>query len=348
MLAEDLIQNWTRQGLVLPRNESGAGSHVMGDPCIVWDEEISNWRMILFSDPPGHGQAIHLGDPSEIGPGSWQFEGPLVFTNPEALPGGSTHKPWVVMDPYRPNHPAKIDDHYLLVTVSLTRDNRKVIQQARAERLAGPWTLEEDLIISAGEMADFDANHVDAVTAYYFPDRQELLYFYMGYPHQAQARAVSPYGSAQGVATRGLTEKTVTKLGVILEPCQQTGHWASGWVGGLQILPGKEHRWIAIINASPSAPNPQDKTIAREEPAPSLGGFAYCDEEWPVTNWQWYPEPIEWIEDLPPEALANGEGVNLWRQHILLLPDGSAALFYNSGFYGKEQMYLKKAGAGTV
>jgi hypothetical protein len=249
------------------------------------------------------------------------------------------------MDPYRPNQPAKIQDRFLLVTVSSTKDNRKVIQQAWAERLAGPWTLEEGITIPPGAPADFDAKHVDAVTAYYFADRQELLYFYMGYPKQAQQRTVSPYGSAQAVATRRLAEKTVTKRGVILEPCQRTGHWASGWVGGLQILPGKEHRWIAIVNASPTAPTPQDKTIAREEPAPSLGGFAYCDEEWPVTNWQWYPAPIEWIEGIPAEALANGEGVNLWRQHILTLQDGSVALFYNSGFYGKEQMYLKIAPA---
>jgi len=40
------------------------------------------------------------------------------------------------------------------------------------------------------------------------------------------------------------------------------------------------------------------------------------DEEWLVSNWQWYPEPIEWLEDIPQEALTEGEGVNLWRQHI--------------------------------
>lgn len=341
MLSEGLLQTWTRQGLVLPRNESGEGSHVMGDPCIVWDEEIGNWRMILFAEPPGHGQAIHRGDPSAIGPGSWQFEGPLVFTNPQAFPGNGTHKPWIVLDPHRPNRPARINGRYLLVTVSWDAQHHKAIQQAWADRLAGPWTLEEGFTIPLGGPDDFDAKHIDAVTAYYFSERQELLYFYMGYPAQAQPRAVSPYGSAQAVATRRLAEKSVTKRGIILEPCQQNGHWASGWVGGLQILPGKEHRWLGIVNASPTAPNPQDKTIAREEPAPSLGGFAYCDDEWPITNWKWFPQPVEWIENIPPQALAAGEGVNLWRQHILLLPDGSAALFYNSGFYGQEQMYLK-------
>ncbi|MEA3209882.1 MAG: hypothetical protein QOE70_2939 [Chthoniobacter sp.] len=32
---------------------------------------------------------------------------------------------------------------------------------------------------------------------------------------------------------------------------------------------------------------------------------------------------------------------NLWRQHLLVLADGRLALYYNSGFYGKEQLYMK-------
>jgi len=64
---------------------------------------------------------------------------------------------------------------------------------------------------------------------------------------------------------------------------------------------------------------------------------------WHAANggWQWCPEPIEWIEQVPPDALRNGEGVNLWRHHILCLADGRLALFYNSGPYGKEQLYMK-------
>jgi hypothetical protein len=111
--------------------------------------------------------------------------------------------------------------------------------------------------------------------------------------------------------------------------------------GGLQILPGKSHRWIAVINASPTSPRQGANEIFREEPPPSLGGFAYCDEEWPVRGWQWCPQPIERIEDIPAQAKALGEGTNLWRQHILALPDGRLALFYNSGFYGTEQLYMK-------
>ncbi|HLG76996.1 MAG TPA: hypothetical protein VKX46_11320, partial [Ktedonobacteraceae bacterium] len=78
-----------------------------------------------------------------------------------------------------------------------------------------------------------------------------------------------------------------------------------------------------------------------EEPPPSLGGFAYCDEEWPVQGWRWSDEPIEWVADIPEAAVAEGERVNQWRHHLLVLPDGQLALFYNSGSYGQEQLYLK-------
>src|SRR5205807_1585980 len=105
--------------------------------------------------------------------------------------------------------------------------------------------------IPPGADRDFDAKHTDAVTGYYFPERKEFLYFYMGYPLKAQPREISPFGSAQAVATQKLGEKVATKGGVILEPCQEAGHWASGWVGGLQLLHGAEHRWVAVLNASP-------------------------------------------------------------------------------------------------
>jgi hypothetical protein len=299
--------------------------------------------MFLFADPPGHAQATCVSQ-EDVGPGQWALEGPLVFTNPDALLGGHTHKPYVVMDPYRPNHAAAPDGRYCLVTVTWV-DGHKLVQQAWADRLAGPWTLEPGALIPLGEDAEFDSKHVDAVSGYYFADRQEILYFYMGYPARPQARAASPYGSAQGIATQRLGETQATKQGVILPPSQEPGHWASGWVGGLQLLPGKHHRWIGLVNASPTAPDPSDPARSREEPPPSLGGFAVCDEEWPGTGWQWYPQPIEWIEDIPSEAVAAGEGVNLWRHHILTLPDRRLALFYNSGSYGAEQLYMKMASA---
>ena len=110
----------------------------------------------------------------------------------------------------------------------------------------------------------------------------------------------------------------------------------------MQPVPGRTHRWVAMANASPTAPVPnEDKSISREEPPPSLGGLAFCDAEYPIKGWHWAEEPLEWIEDLPLQAIANGEGVNLWRHHLLLLPDGRCAVFYNSGSYGKEQLYMK-------
>jgi hypothetical protein len=298
--------------------------------------------MFLFFSPPGCGQAI-CPKGLEPGPGHWKLEGPLVFTNPKDLCSGSTHKPYVVMDAFRPNHAAKIDDHFRLLTVSW-QGGHKVVQQCTAKKLAGPWTVRAEPLIVPGVAGDFDAKHIDAVTGFHFPDRGELLYFYMGYPEKPQKRRVSPLGSAQAAAVQRIGDSEVRKLGEVLPPCQTEGHWASGWVGGLQILPGKTHRWIAIVNASPTAPRREATEVFREEPPPSLGGFAFCDEAWPVRGWQWSPQPIEWIKDIPAPAVALGEGTNLWRQHILALPDGRLSLYYNSGYYGQEQLYAKVAG----
>jgi hypothetical protein len=332
--------SWTRRGLVLKREKDEHDWGVSGDPCIVWDDSINGWRMVFFHDPQGHAQAVCLNH-DDPGPGQWKFEGPLPVANPKAV--GGFHKPFIVMDPDHPNQAAKIDGRYCLLVVSF-KNGHKEIQRAWCEKLAGPWTFEPESIIPPGEENDFDAKHTDAVTGYYFPQRKEFLYFYMGYPAKAQPRKISPFGSAQAVATQKLDEKTATKRGVILEPCQQEGHWASGWVGGLQILRGVEHRWVAVINASPTAPDPGKRAVWTEEPAPSLGGFAWCDEEWPVRGWHFASEPIEWVKDIPKEALDAGEGYNLWRQFIHILPDGRAALFYNSGYYGREQLYLKVGG----
>ena len=327
---------WTRHGVVLERQQADSG--VSGDPCIVWDEAISGWRMVLFYNPWGHAQAICT-NRDDLGPGQWKLQGPLPVTNPETVPGGF-HKPFIVMDPDHANQPAKVDGRYYLLVVSF-KDGHKQIQRAWSEKLAGPWTFEPQAIIPIGAENDFDAKHTDAVTGYYFPERKEFLYFYMGYPRKAQPRKISPFGSAQAVAIQKLDQKVATKLGIILEPCRQAGHWASGWVGGLQLLRGREHRWVAVVNASPTAPDPGKKDVWTEEPPPSLGGFAWCDEEWPVKNWHFAPEPIEWVKDIPKSALDAGEGYNLWRQFIHVLPDGRAALFYNSGYYGREQLYLK-------
>jgi len=326
---------WTRRGLVIPRPVEKSGYGVMGDPCIVWDDEISTWRMVLFCDPPGHGQSICLHSIDGV-PDQWSRVEPIPFTDPSL----KTHKPYIVQEAHRPNHAAKINGEYWLLGV-MYGPGQKFIQRARATSLAGPWTWDAEPLIPKGGPGEFDEKHTDAVTGFYFPERDEVIYYYMGYPAKAQARAISPWGNAQGVAVQKADAPTATKLGEYLPPIPQAGHWASGYYGGVQIMPGKTHRWIALLNASPTAPTPEDKSIAREEPAPSLGGWAYCDEEWPVKNWHLLPQPMEWIEDLPPEALTNGEGTNLWRHHALVLPDGRMAVYYNSGYYGEEQLYMK-------
>src|SRR5262249_1079954 len=177
---------WTRRGVVLERQRSEKG--VCGDPCIVWDQAISGWRMVLFYDPPGHAQAICT-NRDDLGPGHWKLEGPLPVTNPKAV--GGFHKPFFVMDPDHPNQAANRDGHYWLLVVSF-KDGHKQVQRAWADKLAGPWTFEPQPIIPPGTDNDFDARHTDAVTGYYFPERKEFLYFFMGYPRKAQTRKISP------------------------------------------------------------------------------------------------------------------------------------------------------------
>jgi len=329
---------WERCGLAVGRAKTHTGESVAGDPCIVWDDDVNAWRMLLFYAPPGHAHALCC-DPLARGP--WSLQGPLSFSNPEAMLGGSTHKPYVVMDAHHANTAAKIEGKYCLVTVS-HQQGHKIVQQAWAERLSGPWTLVDVPLIGLGAHGDFDAKHADAVSGSFFPERNEILYFYMGYPEVAQPRQVSPLGSAQGAAVQRVGEPQARKLGIVLPPSELPGHWAAGWVGGLQLLPGRDHRWIGLVNASPTAPLASDTSVHREEPPPSLGGFACCDEEFPVRGWLWCPEPIEWIEDIPEAAIASGEGVNLWRHHLLVIPD-HLALFYNSGPYGREQLYWRQA-----
>jgi hypothetical protein len=60
-----------------------------------------------------------------------------------------------------------------------------------------------------------------------------------------------------------------------------------------------------------------------------------------VHGWHFSPTPIEWVKDIPQSALDAGGGYNLWRQFIHVLPDGRAVLSYNSGYYGREQLYKK-------
>ena len=172
--------NWRRVGLVLARDEFAGICSVAGDPCIVWDDDVPGWRMVLFFNPPGHAHAI-CRSKEDVGPGRWEMVGPLAFTNPGDLAGDATHKPFVIMDAHRPNVAVRINGLYWLVTVS-HRSGHKVIQRAHAERLGGPWTVERGILIDTGPESAFDSKHTDAVSAFYVPERNEILYFYMGHP----------------------------------------------------------------------------------------------------------------------------------------------------------------------
>ncbi|WBU37450.1 hypothetical protein [Homoserinibacter sp. YIM 151385] len=334
-----LHHGWKRDGLVMARAPHGDGSEVVGDPCIVWDPDHAAWRMFLFFDPPGHATALAVGDQNAAE--EWGETTPIEFANPELLPGG-THKPFIVMDAHRPNHAARVDGRYWLLTVSHDgRAREKRVQRAHATSLAGPWTLEERELIPRGQGDAFDAEHVDAVSGYWFPELDTFVYYYMGYPARPQQHVHSPLGSSIGVATQGRGDTEAVKQGVMLTPSPDPEHWAAGWLGGIQIFPGTEHRWVAVLNASPTPPDGSGR-LTSEEPAPSLGGFAHTDAEIPTSGWELDEQPIEWVSDIPDDAIERGEGTNLWRQHILVLRD-SVRLYYNSGFYGREQLYSKTA-----
>jgi len=356
----DIPDRWQRRGLVLRGQDGGWGGLVVGDPCVVRDEEAGLWRMFLFALPPGHGQATCGGEPLDSS--AWRFEGPLEFTNAGVLGGASVFKPFVVLEAGSSCRAARIDGLYALLLV--TDHDAKVVRRAWSRQLGGPWTIEDSVLIDRGSGGDFDARHVDAVSAFVFRERGEVLYFYMGYPDEPQQHRWSPLGSAQGAAIERLdtaaacaaatltgpaagaatAPRKLRKLGTVLRPSETAGHWASGWVGGLQLLQGRRHRWIALINASPTPPRADDTQISREEPPPSLGGFAVCDEEFPISGWRWRDDPIEWIDDVPARAREAGEIVNFWRHFAVATQDGRLGVFYNAGDYFHEGLFLKVAG----
>ena len=89
----EIPSTWSRIGCQLTRNKEGNGKDVVGDPAIVWDADLPGWRMFLFCSPPGHGQAVCRTTDTETIPITWESLAPLIFSNPEALLGGHTHKP---------------------------------------------------------------------------------------------------------------------------------------------------------------------------------------------------------------------------------------------------------------
>jgi hypothetical protein len=259
--------------------------------------------------------------------------------NPEVLPEGLAFKPFPILDAHVPGRAARVDGRYWLL-VLLDRERRRV-HRAHAPTLEGPWTIESEPLISPGNDADFDGSHAEAPSGYWFSDRREFLYFYMGTPRRVQARTASPLGSVQAAAVQRAGDPSARKLGPILAPSSLTGHWAAGWVGGLQLVGRRGNGWVALVNAGPTPPRLGDDGLTKDEPPPSLGGWATTDEPIAVRGWRFLDTPIERIEEIPPAAREAGEGTNLWRHFLLTLPSGRRLLFYNSGPYFQEQLFCK-------
>jgi len=334
---------WERLGQVMERGKPGDfDSSVTGDPCIVWDNERACYHMFYFAQNHEGGKEIncdaHAISSGGIGAGVWQKQGPLIYSNPGDL-FGNTHKPWILMDPHHPNQAVRVDGKYWLFTVSW-RGPHKVIQGAMADSLDGPWQVIHEPIVDVGDEYAFDGYHVDAVSAYWFEQQKEILIYYMGYPlHPQSDQPNSPYGASNAVAVLRPGERTAQKLGKTVRPSPNSIHWTAGYVGGLQIFPAVQGGWYGILNASPTPPASINKEPTMREPAPSLGGWAYTPEDFPIKGWQAMEEPIEWINDIPEQALKAGEGVNLWRHHIVIVPDHSMYLLYNTGSYSNERMF---------
>lgn len=331
---------------VLTRGESGEiDSGVVGDPCIVWDEMIERWRMFYFAQMEGKDSTCMAisRSPDEVAGGDWSKEGPVeILGESEVKSLNMVHKWWVVTDARLPNHPAKINGKYLSLFVTRIPDSEpiahsiKVIQFAEAETLNGPWKILPDLIIES-DCDDFvDSLNCDTPTAYWFWERDEVLIYYKAYPRRPIAESpFSPYGSCLVSVWLDPRKRAFSAKKTVLRPQQNT--WAQGWVGGLHLICRENGKWIGLINASSTPP---EETCDRE-PAPSMGGWAICEDACPDGVWTLDTErsPFLRTENLEATAIEAGVGVNFWRHHLLIMRSGEMRIFFNSGKYGHEQMY---------
>jgi hypothetical protein len=330
---------WRHLGrVVLSRGPAGAfDSAIVGDPCIVWDPDIGNWRMFYFAVGEsfvGTGVAVSR-SANHVDSGDWIKVGRLPIDGQLA---DGCHKFWVLMDPRQPGQAVRLGDQYIGFFTAFL-GGAKVIGRARARQLAGPWRSDELPVIANGAPEDFDGQGADAVSAYWFGDHDRILLFYMAYPAQPQKeQPFSPRGPCQAVATLVERAAPAEKLGPILRPGSAARHWCNGWIGGLQLLPTKDHRWVGLVNGSPTPVHE-----GHGEPDPSIGGWAWCDEELPVKGWRFdlKQSPIELPAQLSAAAKQAGEADNFWRHHLLMLPDERTRIFYNSGAYGCEQIYAR-------
>jgi hypothetical protein len=153
----------------------------------------------------------------------------------------------------------------------------------------------------------------------------------------------SPLGSSPAAAVMAPGDEVATKLGKIISPYPVPGYWTSGWLSTPQIFKAEERGWYGILNANSTEPVPVEEEPAMREPTPSQGDWLYTPEEWPVSGWKAFDQPIEWIKDIPEEAQKNGEGCNMWKHQVLVQPDATLYLYYNSGNYGTERLFGKIA-----
>ena len=341
------LYHWKALGRALERGVDGTiDSMVTGDPCIVWEEESQKWLMYYFAagNKPGTaGMKIGMAlsrSKTEVGAGDWEKLGEPEYANPEDIWQNSPHKPWIVMDPYRPNHAAKIDGKYMLFFVSKIGLNC-VIQRAWSSSLYGPWEVQRKPVLRPDTIDGFDSYHTDTVSAYWFEKAGKILLFYKGYPQCEQKdQPESPFGSSTATAVMTPDSETAVKLGEILKPSHDIGHWTSGWTSGIQLLPRGDGKWLGLTTASPTPPDSLWNQLYMREPNPSLGGWAFCDETFPAGQWKTDARPIKWIHALSEDEIRYGERVHLFRHHLLILQDGTRYLYYNSGPYNNERMFV--------
>ena len=331
---------WRHLGApILPRGSAGTfDSAIVGDPCIVWDADINNWRMFYFAmgeSSVSTGVAVAR-SASRVDGGDWIKIGRLPIEGPLAE---YCHKFWILMDPRRPGAAIRLGDQFVAFFTSV-RDGAKVVGRARARYLAGPWHTDEVPVLSKGAADAFDGHGADAPTAYWFEDRGRILLFYMAYPAEPQReQPTSPLGSCQAVALLDPAAAQAEKLGPILRPGSKARHWCNGWIGGLQLLPtANPQQWVALLNGSAT---PVHEGYG--EPDPSVAGWARCDEAFPTGGWIFdlKQSPIELPEKMAMAAKQSGESTNFWRHYLLVLPDERARIYYNSGQYGNEQIYAR-------
>ena len=340
---------WTRLGTILERGAPGEyDCHVIGDPCVVWDESIQRYRMFYFGQNHVGGNEINQSacaisrSSTDVGPGDWEKHGLIPYTNPEVV-GVDAHKAWVVIDAKRPNTPVKIDGQYWIFQSVYRGGHNKKIMVCKSDSLAGPWTVQEEYVLDLGKEDEFDGYNCDSPTAYWFEEQGKVLLFYKGYPAKPQIdQPKSPMGSSLAVAEMAPGDKVATKLGKILAPSIMDDHWARGWISTPNIFKAADGGWFGMLNGAINEPAPVEDEPAMREPAPSHGGWIYTPEEYPTKGWRYHSGPVEWIQDIPEDAQKNGEGTSFWKHNILIHPvNKKIYLYYHSGSYGQERLFGK-------